>query len=67
MIGVMTTIIADVATIFGCLIHMDDTITGRVYRNSVCIEIPEVYTNETVFLMTFVNSYHHCCTGDDFT
>lgn len=29
MIGIMTIIIGDLATIFGCLIDLDDTITGK--------------------------------------
>lgn len=29
LIGLMATIISDLATIFGCLIHLDDTVTGN--------------------------------------
>lgn len=31
LIGIMATVIGDLATIFGCLIGMDDTVTGKLY------------------------------------
>jgi len=36
LIGIMATIISDLATIFGCLIHLDDTVTGNFTFYQLC-------------------------------
>lgn len=35
LIGVMATIVGDLATIFGCLIGLDDTVTGNFLMHSM--------------------------------
>ena len=39
MIGLLTAIVGDLAGIFGCLVGLEDAVTGKMFKNNVSIDV----------------------------
>lgn len=49
LIGIITTIIQDLATVFGCLIGLDDTMTGEILLH-IALQIQHCRRIKSIFV-----------------